>query len=487
MNNENVADELSLTFKNIKDRFNGFATDVQERIRVNQQTTAVNNDYLAGIREAVDSNQRRMQEAEKQLSDIKFIDNHLKENPKSATTVKQAMSVSTSNKNPQKVPKVEPVKDENGEIVRYLNKAKVRGLTEKLKERVFGQDEGIKVVVDVLNTAALELKINDKKPDGCYFFAGPTGVGKTELATGVSEILNMPIMVINCGEYGASHEVSKLIGAPPGYAGCDEEGMLTAYVKENPACVVLLDEVEKADNSINKILLSIMDKGMCADNKGNPVYFSQVILIATSNVGSEVEYISDEEFLKNTAELELFSIEHRKEFNSKATDKEVEVLYIQNKKNELRMEFIKEQLSPEIINRYDAIIHLKSLNVEIYKKISKKFLNILTERVKKKHKFDLSYTEKLIDWMAEKSYDPAMGGRPARRFIEQILTEPLKTYMLTENFEQEIENHKSILIDLNKKLNVCFKGTKGKVLGVLEDTEKQVAQLKASKFSSMKM
>jgi len=285
------------------------------------------------------------------------------------------------------------------------------------------------------------------------------------------------------GEYGLEHEVSKLIGAPPGYAGSDQDGALTGFIKQNPACVVLLDEIEKAHFSIDKILLSIMDHGECGTNKGETVSFTETIVISTSNLGAEVEYISSEDLLMNRAAVELYGIQYKEKFNSKADDAEVEHHFVQHKKNELRMEYIKEGLRPEIINRYDSIFHFNSLTPEIYGKVVNKFLKSLTGSIQKEHEFELKFSEKLVNWIVERSYDPAMGGRPARKFIEKIVIKPLADYMLEDDFEIAAKEHKEITMDLNKDGNVCFKGKNRKILGTLDNTEELVARIEVGKFS----
>ena len=255
------------------------------------------------------------------------------------------------------------------------------------------------------------------------------------------------------GEYGLEQDVTKLIGTSPGYVGYQEGGILTNFVMENPVCIVLFDEIEKAHPSIDKILLSIMDKGTATDNKGKKVIFKETIVISTSNLGADIEYIQGLE---------------------------------QSEKNKYRMEAIKEGLRPEIINRYDSVFHFYSLSPEIYKKVVNKFLAKLTTSIQEEHNILLKFSDKILDFISDKSFDPAMGGRPARRFIEKIVVKPLADYMLREDFEQEIGKHPEITIDLNKENNVCFKGKNRKILGVLENTAELVARIEEGKFTNKK-
>jgi len=336
--------------------------------------------------------------------------------------------------------------------VKLLDKAKIRVLKENLLKRVFGQDPVIEEVVDVLKIAALNIKINKEKPAGNYLFAGPSGVGKTELAQALADALDVPILVVNMGEYGLEQDVTKLIGTSPGYIGYQEGGVLTNFVMKNPACIVLFDELEKAHPSADKILLSIMDKGTATDNKGNVVSFKETIIISTSNLGANIEYIQGLE---------------------------------QAEKNKYRMEAIKEGLRPEIINRYDSVFHFFSLSKEIYKKVANKFLISLANSLKEEHALVMKTSDKIMEFIVDTSYDPAMGGRPARRFIEKIVIKPLADYMLLdEDFEKEIKDHPEITLDLNKAGNVCFKGKNKKILGVLENTKELVARVEEGKFTN---
>lgn len=479
-----IRSELSFTLGSLKDRLSGLTSNIQNRIKTNQETVSQNKDYLADIHKTIEHNAKLAKgeiplpeqtpvATQTKVSDVPFIDNHLKENPESVKTVKQATQNQTATKKAE----------DNTPPPQLLDKKKVKGLNDTLKSRVFGQDETVNEVVDILKVAALKIKVNAKKPAGCYFFAGPSGVGKTELAQSIADQLGVPLLKINSGEYGLEHEVSKLIGAPPGYAGCDEDGVLTGFVKSKGACVVLFDEIEKAHSSIDKILLSIMDHGECGTNKGETVSFTETIVISTSNLGAEVEYVPAETFLLDKKELESFGTDYKQKFNSKATQEEIDKLFVQYKKNELRMEYIKEGLRPEIINRYDSIFHFNSLSPEIYAKVANKFLTQLASSIQKEHNFELKYSEKLVDWMVKRSYDPAMGGRPARKFIEKIVIKPLADYMLEDTFEEAVKEQPELTMDLNKSGNVCFKGKNKKILGVLENTEELVSRIEVGKFS----
>lgn len=344
-----------------------------------------------------------------------------------------------------------PAKDEPKKPVeKLLDRKKIKELSAKLSAKVFGQEPVINEVVDILKVAALNIRANKKKPAGNYMFAGPSGVGKTELARSLADSLEAPIIVVNMGEYGLEQDVTKLIGTSPGYVGYAEGGVLTNFVSENPRCIVLLDEIEKAHPSVDKILLSILDHGICTDNKGKEVAFDQTIVITTSNLGAEVEY-----FTHLTKE----------------------------QKDAERMSAIKENLRPEIINRFDSIFHFASLSKDVYEKVVAKMFESIQKNVHEEHGFELKYSDKMMKFIVDKSYDPAMGGRPARRFIEKIVLKSLVDFMLEDHFEKSIETHKTITFDINKDGNIYFKGKGNKSLGVLNNTKELVAIFESGKFT----
>lgn len=343
--------------------------------------------------------------------------------------------------------------EEPKEIPKLLTRANVAPLEKNLKTKVFGQDEVIEEVVGVLKSALVNLKVNNKKPAGSYFFAGPSGVGKTELARAMAETLGVPLLVLNMGEYSLEHEVSKLLGSPPGYAGSDEPGVIPRFIEKNPNGIILFDEVEKAHENADNILLSIMDQGVCQDNKGNNVYFKETIVICTSNLGGKVEY------------------------NTQMTQEE---------KNEFRMEHIKARIRPEIIGRYDAIFHFHSLNNEVYMKIIDKFLGTIAKSAKQEHELNLKFSDSLREMIAQKSYDPALGGRPASKFIEKVLVAPIADLLLRDDFEAVREANPELLLDINKDNNVVLKGKNRKVIAVADNTKQVIERLEKSRFSDKK-
>lgn len=376
--------------------------------------------------------------------------------PKEFLNKKEDVSDDLKKQSASNQPKIikENEEEKNKKPLILLQKKNVRELANNIKTVVFGQDDVIDEMVDVLKVATLNIKINKEKPAGCYFLAGPSGCGKTEIAMSLAKFLGdadnpIPMLKLNMGEYGMENDVTKLIGAPPGYKGSDDGGALTNFVMQNPISIVLFDEVEKAHDSMDKVMLSIMDNGTCTDSKGNVVSFKNTIVLATSNLGAEVEY---------------------------------EQGFTKEQKNNYRMEAIKSNIKPEIINRYDSIFHCNAIDKQIYKKILLKFLNILNSSMKGEHDIELKFTDKLVDWSVENSYDPAMGGRPARKFIEKIIIKPIADQMIDDKFTGE----GVITIDLNKDENVVFKNKKRQTLGILEDTKKLVERLGDNSFSNKK-
>lgn len=383
-----------------------------------------------------------------------FLKNYLQEHKVSVSQdVENEKETTTSNDNDLKLQISESESTEQKEVkIKLLTKQKVKSLSDNLKKRVYGQDHVIEEVVDILKVAALNIKINKEKPAGNYLFAGPSGVGKTELAQSVADTLEVPLLVLNMGEYSLEQDITKLIGTSPGYVGYQEGGILTNFVKANPSCIVLFDELEKAHPSIDKILLSIMDKGIAADNKGVKVIFTDTIIISTSNLGADLEYEEN-------------------------ISKEI--------KDKYKMEAIKQGLRPEIINRYDSVFHFNTLHKDIYKMIVQKFLKQLTGRIQEEHSMNINITDKLLNFIVEKSYDPSMGGRPARRFIEKVVVKPLADYLIEQPDEDnsEFADHK-LSLDLNKDSKICFKGKNNKIIRVLDNTEELVTRIENGKFTN---
>lgn len=424
------ANDLFFTLNKFKGKIKDKISNIKEK---------EDNTYLSDIRRKIEDN------IDKINSDIQKQNNGYKNTEISDEYVDKINTSSSLNGEVLEEKCSESIKKSQ-----LLSKGKVRLLKSVLLEKVFGQDFVIEEVVDVLKVATLNIKINKQKPAGNYLFAGPSGVGKTELAQTLAKSLDAPILIVNMGEYGLEQDVTKLIGTSPGYVGYNEGGILTNFVKNNPSCIILFDEIEKAHPSADKILLSIMDNGTATDNKGNVVLFKDTIVISTTNLGSDIEYLTG---------------------------------YTEDEKFTFKMESLKEGIRPEILNRYDSIFQFAALSKDVYLKVVNKFIYSLVESMMEEHDINLEISPKLKDFIVEKSYDPAMGGRPARRFIEKIIIKKLADFMIEDHSEDLSKMHPKIILDINKRNNVVFKGKSNKVLGELENTLELVNKIESTKFS----
>ncbi|TNE95171.1 ATP-dependent Clp protease ATP-binding subunit ClpA [Porticoccus sp.] len=277
------------------------------------------------------------------------------------------------------------------------DKEQLRGLTEKLKMVVFGQDEAITALSTSIKLARAGLR-DGEKPIGSFLFAGPTGVGKTEVSKQLAEIMGIEMVRFDMSEYMERHTVSRLIGAPPGYVGFDQGGLLTDAVTKNPHAVILLDEIEKAHPEVFNLLLQVMDHGSLTDNNGRKADFRHVILIMTTNAGAQ--------------EMSRASIGFKSQDHT--TD---------------GMEVIKKIFTPEFRNRLDAIIQFMPLDISIIHTVVDKFLCQLQQQLDEK-RVQLDVDEEAKDWLAEHGYDEKMGARPMARLIQEMIKKPLAEEVL---------------------------------------------------------
>lgn len=281
----------------------------------------------------------------------------------------------------------------------------VAGLSDSLKKLVFGQDNAVEALSDIIKLSKSGLG-DDDRPTGSFLFAGPTGVGKTELTSQLSKVLGVPMLRFDMSEYMERHAVSRLIGAPPGYVGYDDGGLLTDGVNKNPHSVVLLDEIEKAHPDVHNILLQVMDHGTLTDSNGRETDFRNTIIIMTTNVGA--------------AEMSQRNIG----FN----DKEA----FSSSKGE---EALKKAFTPEFRNRLDAVITFGHLPREVMLQIVDKFVGEVEAKLKSK-KLSLEVSSEARDYLSEKGYDPAYGARPMRRLIQNEVKKPLSELLLFEKPEK---------------------------------------------------
>ncbi|WHS97519.1 MAG: ATP-dependent Clp protease ATP-binding subunit ClpA [Pantoea stewartii] len=273
----------------------------------------------------------------------------------------------------------------------------LKNLGDRLKMLVFGQDNAIEALTEAIKMSRAGLG-QDRKPVGSFLFAGPTGVGKTEVTVQLAKALGIELLRFDMSEYMERHTVSRLIGAPPGYVGFDQGGLLTDAVIKHPHAVVLLDEIEKAHPDVFNLLLQVMDNGMLTDNNGRKADFRNVVLVMTTNAG--------------VRETERKSIGLIHQDNS--TD---------------AMEEIKKIFTPEFRNRLDNIIWFSHLSTDVIHQVVDKFIVELQAQLDAKG-VSLEVSDEARDWLAEKGYDKAMGARPMARTVQESLKKPLANELL---------------------------------------------------------
>jgi len=281
--------------------------------------------------------------------------------------------------------------------VKVDDRNRLMTLAKDLKKVIFGQDEAVEKLVNAIQMSRSGLS-DPNKPVGNFMFAGPTGVGKTELAKQLAEALGIEFIRFDMSEYMEKHTVSRLIGSPPGYVGYDEGGQLTEAVHQNPHAVLLLDEIEKAHEDIYNVLLQVMDHATLTDSNGRKVDFRQIVLILTTNTGSK-------ESSQRTVGFEKDEYE----------DKSVQA--------------IERYFSPEFRNRLNAVLHFSSLSKEVVEKIVDKSVGQLAERLKAK-KVTIELTPEARSYIAEKGYDKQLGARPIQRLIDSEITQKLTQEIL---------------------------------------------------------
>lgn len=285
------------------------------------------------------------------------------------------------------------------------DKKHLKTLERDLKLQVFGQDKAIEALVGAIKLSRAGLS-HPEKPIGSFLFTGPTGVGKTEVAKQLAYVMGVKFLRFDMSEYSERHTVSRLIGAPPGYVGFDQGGLLTEAVNQSPYCVVLLDEIEKAHPDLSNILLQVMDHATLTDNNGKKVDFRNVILVMTSNVGAR--------------ELARGSIG----FSIKKSSKQ-----------DKARQPLKDAFSPEFRNRLDAIIPFGQLDIQTIEQVVDKFIIELELQLGNK-KVSLRLSPEARTWLANKGYDPVNGARSLGRLIHREIKQPLADEVLFGKLEK---------------------------------------------------
>ena len=305
------------------------------------------------------------------------------------------------------------------------DKKNLKNIEENLKRVIFGQDEAVETLSNAIKLSRVGLR-DENKTIGSFLFTGPTGVGKTEISKQLSNILGIDLIRFDMSEYMERHTVSRLIGAPPGYVGFDQGGLLTEAIVKSPHCVLLLDEIEKAHPDIFNILLQVMDAGVLTDNNGRKSDFRNVILIMTTNIGADLLSKRNIGFNETTNETDA-------------------------------MNTLNKLFSPEFRNRLDETIQFSYLDKKIILSIVDKFLTKLQAQLDKRN-VEIVVSKKVVEWIADNGYDKEMGARPMERFISQKIKKPLVDKLLFGN----LKGGGVIKLDLDKG-KLKFTESKNKV------------------------
>jgi ATP-dependent Clp protease ATP-binding subunit ClpA len=297
------------------------------------------------------------------------------------------------------------------------DKTALRNLERDLKLVIFGQDEAVATLSDAIKMGRSGLA-DPERPVGCFLFAGPTGVGKTEVTRQLANLLGIELVRFDMSEYMESHTVSRLIGAPPGYVGYEQGGLLTDAINKHPHCVLLLDEIEKAHPDVYNLLLQVMDHGTLTDTNGRKTDFRHVILVMTTNAGAED---------MGRASMGFTMQDHSSDGHGA----------------------IKKKFSPEFRNRLDAIIQFKALSPEAVDLIVEKFLTELQARLEEKHVV-IEVSDGARDWLALHGYDKQMGARPMSRLVKDRLKKPLANEILFGQLAAEGGGRVKIFVENNE-------------------------------------
>jgi len=313
------------------------------------------------------------------------------------------------------------------------DRAALKNIDRDLKAVVFGQENAIDALVSAIRTARSGLG-NPQKPIGCFLFSGPTGVGKTEVARQLAYCMGIELHRFDMSEYMERHAVSRLIGAPPGYVGFDQGGLLTEAISKKPYSVLLLDEIEKAHPDIFNILLQVMDHGTLTDNNGRKADFRNVIIVMTTNAGAE------------SLNKAVMGFTAKKEIGDEMVE-------------------IKRLFSPEFRNRLDATISFRSLDHDIILRVVDKFLMQLEAQLHEK-KVEAIFTDALREHLAKRGFDPLMGARPMGRLIQDTIRKALADELLFG----KLSGGGKVTVDVDKDGKVTLKFTEEKVVETVSES-----------------
>ena len=329
----------------------------------------------------------------------------------------QALQHGAERKTTIDVPEVEEIIARMARIpvntVSQSDRQMLKRLPRDLKERVFGQDQAIDALASAIKLSRSGLR-DKNKPVGSFLFVGPTGVGKTEVVKQLAVLLGVELLRFDMSEYMEQHSSSRLIGAPPGYVGYDQGGLLTESIIKHPHSVLLLDEIEKAHQDLFNMLLQVMDYGQLTDNNGRKADFRHVIVIMTSNCGAEA--------------LERQAIGFSDHDSHNNDDNEA----------------VRQMFTPEFRNRLDAVINFKHLTEEVILEVVDKGIHDLQQLLLEQN-ITITLTPPVRNWLAEHGYDRKMGARPMERLIQEKIRQPLSEELL---FGELAEGNKDIIIGI---------------------------------------
>jgi ATP-dependent Clp protease ATP-binding subunit ClpA len=307
------------------------------------------------------------------------------------------------------------------EKVNASARQELKDIASRLKQKVFGQDQAIEALSNTIKMSRSGLGSSDK-PIGSFLFAGPTGVGKTEVAKQLSQVLGIEFVRFDMSEYMERHTVSRLIGAPPGYVGFDQGGLLTDAINKTPHAVLLLDEIEKAHPDMQNILLQVLDHGTLTDSNGRQTDFRNTIIIMTTNAGARDLLQGNIGFGRPGMAVQ-----------------------------EGEIQALKDLFSPEFRNRLDAVITFRPLPKTVMLQVVDKFIDELRGRLTAK-KFVINISDKAREWLADKGYHVAYGARPLARVIQDELKKPLADELL---FGRLMKGG-SVQVDLDAQGKIAF-------------------------------
>ena len=355
----------------------------------------------------IPAKEEELAEYQKQLADMQSQGKMLVKEEVDAEDIAQIVSKWTG------IPVTRMLKSEREKLIH---------LEDELHKRVVGQDEAVVAVADAIRRSRTGLSA-EGRPIGSFLFLGTTGVGKTELAKALAELLfnDENLMTrIDMSEYQERHAVSRLVGAPPGYVGYDEGGQLTEAVRRKPYSVVLLDEIEKAHPDTFNILLQVLEDGRLTDNKGRVANFKNTIVIMTSNIGSDIirqnfenlESAPDQDKVIDQTEMEVF-------------------------------ELLKQSVRPEFLNRIDEVIMFRPLGRKDIRQIVELQLNALKSKLMESQQINLEVTPQAMDWLAAEGFHPEFGARPLKRVIQKKVLNALSKEMLLN----KVEPGSSVVLD----------------------------------------